>query len=394
MGRTLHRYLFLQVLGPFVAGLALFTFILLIARIMKLVEMVVNRGVPAGDVLLLFSYILPAFLEVTVPMALLLAILMAIGRLSADSELTAMRASGLSLYQISVPIAAFAALIFALSLVLSLHLRPWGNSRLKTGIFELARTRATAGLNEKVFNDDFEGLVIYVEEIEPSGTGLNHVLISDRRSPGEENTVIASRGSLVADEEQQTLHLRLMDGVTFTNEAGGREFHKTDFVQYDVSLDLGEALGELKTRKRDPSEIPLEELEGAIRTQRLAGENALPERIERTRRWAIPFSALIFPLLAIPLGLQPVRAVRSRGLAVSLVIILVYYMLLTAGDTLAANEILPPEIALWLPDLILALVGIALFVRASREQPPPLAGRLKALTGALRKTFARAEASP
>ena len=99
MGRTLHRYVFLQVLGPFVASLALFTFILLIARIMKLVELVLSRGVPAGEVLLLFSYILPAFLEVTVPMALLLAILMAIGRMSSDSELIAMRASGLNLYQ-------------------------------------------------------------------------------------------------------------------------------------------------------------------------------------------------------------------------------------------------------------------------------------------------------
>ena len=95
MGRTLHRYIFLQVLGPFAGGLALFTFILLIARILKLVEMVVNRGVPAGDILLLFSYILPAFLEVTVPMALLLACLMACGRLSADSELIALGVANL-----------------------------------------------------------------------------------------------------------------------------------------------------------------------------------------------------------------------------------------------------------------------------------------------------------
>src|SRR5262245_9267620 len=137
MGRTLHRYVFLQILAPFAAGLALFTFILLIARIMKLVEMVVNRGVPVLEILRVFSYILPAFLELTVPMALLLACLLACGRLSADSEITALKAAGLSLYQIATPIAAFACVIFVLSIFLSLYARPWGNAALKTAIFDL-----------------------------------------------------------------------------------------------------------------------------------------------------------------------------------------------------------------------------------------------------------------
>src|SRR5262252_8554835 len=153
MGRTLHRYVFLQVLAPFAAGLALFTFILLIARIMKLVELVVNRGVPTLEILKLFSYILPAFLEVTVPMALLLACLMACGRLSADSEYTALRSSGISLYQFATPIAAFAGLICVVSIFLSVYTRPWGNAALREGIFDLARTRASVGLKEHVFND-------------------------------------------------------------------------------------------------------------------------------------------------------------------------------------------------------------------------------------------------
>ncbi len=384
MGRTLHRYVFLQVLGPFAAGLGLFTFILLIARIMKLVELVVNRGVPLGQVLLLFSYILPAFLEVTVPMALLLAILMAIGRMSADSEVIAMRASGLSLYQITVPIAAFAVVIFVASMGLSLHARAWGNAQLKTGIFELARTRATAGLTEHVFNDDFAGLVIYVEEIEPPGTELRRILISDRRAPDQENTVIATSGTLVADEDAQTLHLRLKDGVTFTNDAANREFHKTDFKEYDVLLDLSEALGQLETRDRTPNEIPLAELSAIIDERELADESSVTERIELARRHAVPFAALIFPLLAVPLGLQPVRAVRSRGLAVSLVIILVYYLLLTGGDALAANEVLPVQLSIWMPNAILGTAGVLLFIRAARETRPPFEGRGRAFVEALR----------
>jgi len=108
MGRTLHRYVFLQILAPFAAGLALFTFILLIARIMKLVELVVNRGVPVFEILRVFSYILPAFLELTVPMALLLACLLTCGRLSADSEIIALTALGIGRRRILLPVGVLA----------------------------------------------------------------------------------------------------------------------------------------------------------------------------------------------------------------------------------------------------------------------------------------------
>ncbi len=380
MGRTLHRYVFLQVLGPFAAGLALFTFILLIARIMKLVEMVVNRGVPATQILRVFSFILPAFLEVTVPMALLLACLLACGRMSADSEITAMKAAGLSLYQISAPIGVFVVGVFILSLFLSIHARPWGNSALKSAIFELARTRATVGLKEHVFNDEFKGLVIYVEEIEPPGTELRRILISDRRQPGEENTVVAKRGSLVANEDTRSVNLRLFEGVIFTSRASERGYQKTDFSVYDVNLNLGEALGQLEMREREPSELPWKELGARIAELQAAGDPALAERVEWGRRLSIPFASLVFALIGIPLGLQPVRAVRSRGLAVSLVVILAYYLMLSAAETLGTQGKAPITLALWTPNIVLAVIGAVLFIRQAQELSLPTDGLWARLT--------------
>lgn len=381
MGRTLHRYVFLQILAPFAAGLALFTFILLIARIMKLVEMIVNRGVPALDVLRVFAYILPAFLEVTVPMALLLAVLLACGRLSADSEITAMKAAGLSLYQIAAPIAAFAGIVFLLSLFLSLYARPWGNSALKTAIFDLARTRATVGLKEHVFNDEFKGLVIYVEKIEPPGSNLRRILISDRRQPGEENTVVAKRGMLVAHEDTRSVNLRLFDGTIFTSRASEQGYHKTDFNTYDVNLNLSEALGQMETREREPSEMPLQDLRAAVVRERAKGEHARPERVELARRFSIPFAALVFAVIGVPLGLQPVRAVRSRGLAVSLVIILSYYLMLSAAETLATQGKAPIALSMWTPNLVLASIGSVLFFRQAQETARPGESALVRVTG-------------
>ena len=124
--RIINRYILREILVPFGLGLAVFTLILLIARILKLVEMVVNRGVPLLEVLKLFSYILPAFLEVTVPMALLLAVIVAFGRLSSDSEIVALKTSGVSLYQLMRPVALFAVVVYLVALALSLYARPVG----------------------------------------------------------------------------------------------------------------------------------------------------------------------------------------------------------------------------------------------------------------------------
>src|SRR6185436_108823 len=125
-------------------------------------------------------------------------------------------------------------------------------------------SRASVGLKEHVFNDEFKGLVIYVDEIEPPGTTLKRILVSDRRTPGAENTVVARRGTLVSNEDAQSVNLRLYDGVIFTSDGGQRDYHKTDFSVYDVSLNLAEALGQMETRERDPSEIGPGELRARI----------------------------------------------------------------------------------------------------------------------------------
>jgi len=119
VGKIVHRYVFREIVVPFLFGLSVFTFILLIARLLKLIELVVTRGVPVLNILQLLSYIMPAFLEVTVPMAMLLAILVAFGRLSADSEMVALRSSGLSLYQLIAPVAMVALLATAATAALS-----------------------------------------------------------------------------------------------------------------------------------------------------------------------------------------------------------------------------------------------------------------------------------
>lgn len=364
--KILDRYVLRELVVPFVLGLAIFTSILLIIRILKLVELVVNRGVPLGQMVRIFSYILPAFLEVTVPMALLLAILVAFGRLSSDSEVIALRAAGVSLYRLLVPVAAFAGLLAVLTGWLSITARPWGNSHLRLGLYEIVKTRAVAGIKPKVFNDEFKNLVIYVDRIRPAGDILEGILVADSRDPKLLNTVYAETGRLVTNEDRQTLTLRLENGGIYST-GSDESYQDTRFTTYDITLDLTAALAQLRNREKEASELTWSELQAAIAARQAAADPAHAERLEVHRKFAIPFACLVFAALGVPLGIQPTRSVHSRGFSLSLALIFLYYLLLTFGQNLGERGALPPLLAAWLPNGVLAVVAGVLLYRAGQE---------------------------
>lgn len=383
MGRILNRYLFVEILVPFFSGLAVFTFVLLIARILKLVEMVVNRGVPLLEMLKIFSLILPAFLEVTVPMALLLALLLGFGRLSSDSEIVALKTSGVSLYQMMLPVSIFTAFACVLTFWIASTVRPWSNGALKRELFEVVKSRASAGFKEKVFTNDFPGLVIYVEEIEAGGGTLKGILIADARNPAQRNTVIAKIGLLLPNDDTKTLNFRLLDGTIYGSGNRSGSFQKTDFNIYDVNLNLS-TLTDMRSQAKDPKEMTISELRARVAERQARGEPASQELLEIHRKFSIPFACLVFALVGVPLGIQPSRAVRSRGFSVSLVLIFLYYIPLTVGQTLAERGNLPPIVGLWLPNIAFLALGGFLFVKAARESPLRTMERLEALWVGLR----------
>ena len=383
MTRILHRYVFREIVVPFAFGLSVFTFILLIARLLKLIELVVTRGVPVLNILRLLSYILPAFLEVTVPMAMLLAILVAFGRLSADSEMIAMRSSGLSLYQLVPPVAIFVALATIATAGLSVWARPWGNRSLRSALFDIAKTRASAGIKPGIFNDDFPGLVIYSETIDSTSDRLTHVLIADGRDSQERNTIIASDGTMISDPATKTVTLRLRDGFIHTTDNRGSEY-QTKFESYDVNLDLRQMFAGSRQKERDPKELTIGQLRRAMEAKAEAGQSFVPELVEVHRKFAIPFACIVFGVVAMPLGIQPVRAARARGFAISLGMIFAYYVMLSFGQALAEQGTLPVLVGLWLPNLVFAVGGIYLFVQAGRERTLELLDRLQERIAAFR----------
>ncbi len=361
----IDRYVAREVMAPFCVGVALLTFALVTGRLLKLTEMVVNHGVTVGEVLRLISYIMPAFLEMTFPMAVLLGVLLGFGRMSGDREMIAARACGVSLYRLAVPVAAVALGVYAVSSYFAFSLRPWANEHLRRKIYQLTQTRTEAGLKEKVFNNNFPGLVVYVDEMSNSDSSMKGVMISDARDPQQQNTIVARRGILLPDEKNESLTLRLFDGSVFGVEAEGDASHVTSFHIYDLSVRPEEALG---MRTAGPEELPYPALRRRIAEARQAGTPDYDAETELAGKFTIPLATLFCAMLGISLGLKPARGGQSERFGISVALFFSYYSLMRMGETFAQRGKLNPFLAMSIPDVAFMTLAVWLFVRAASDR--------------------------
>ena len=369
--RTLSRYLLSEILPPFLLGLLTFTFILLIARILKLVELIVTRGIPLTQVGRLLVLILPTFLELTLPMAFLLAILLGLGRLSGDQELLALKSSGVSPVQILLPLIFMAASVAIITFLLTTWVRPAAQVALKDELYNIAKTRVGTVLREKVFNDDFPNILIYVEEIIPPGNVAQGILIIDKRETAKDNIILGKVGLINTEEQTHTLSLRLFDGSIYERDRTRSDFSQTNFNIYDFKLDLDEFIGPVKMKDAGPKEMSLNRLLETIEEKQAAGINARPELMEFHQRIAFSFAPIVFCLLGVSLSLLPrtSRANRSWGVALCIVWLVIYYALLSLGKALGERGAFHPFVALWFPNIVVGVISFHLFRKALYESP-------------------------
>jgi lipopolysaccharide export system permease protein len=387
--RTITRYLIAEILPPFLIGLLAFTVILLTARILRLVELVVTRGLPFLRITKLFGLLLPTFLEMTLPMALLLGIFVGLSRLSSDQEIVALKASGVSPTHVLLPVGILALGVSLITLLMAAWVRPHAQLALKEQLYDIAKSHVASGLRAKVFNDDFPGVLIYVEEVVPPGTSQG-VLIVDRRNPARENIIFSKVALFIPDEESKTLSLKLLDGTVYEHEANRAGFSQTHFNVYQFKLDLEEALSPARRKELGPREMSLRRLTKTIVAKRAAGLNPVSELIEIHQRLSFAVAPLLFSLLGVAFVLLPTRTRggRSWGLTLCLFWLLAYYTLLSLGKALGEREILPPWLALWIPTVVLGGIGSYLFRKAITESPLRMVGCLESFSAHVTRRLA------
>ena len=359
MIRILDRYVALELWPPFVISVAVFTFFLVIDRVYQLTDLVIGKQVPARLVLALLLYLLPPLLSLSMPIAVLMAVLIAGGRLSADLEVAALKASGVSPARLLRPFLAVGIIASVFIGWLTLAVNPWASAAFQRQLFRIAETQATAGIQERAFVSTFGRIVLYVEEVSPSQFALKGLLASDERDPALSRIIVAREGRVLSDSERRRLTLRFIDGtINESDAADPRRFRFTTFTLYDLNLPLSNPTATAEQQAKPEKEMPLGALTAAAEGKDRG--KAAPFLVELHKRFALPVAAVVFVLVGFPLGIRSHRGGRAVAITSSFAIVICYYILSTALEGPALGGRLPVWLAIWLPNAIFMVIGLAL----------------------------------
>ncbi|HWA96515.1 MAG TPA: LPS export ABC transporter permease LptG [Terracidiphilus sp.] len=356
--RILTRYILGEILSHALIGCAVFTFILFMRELPHILEMVVRNSSTFSTVAEVFLFNLPNTFRVTIPMAVLVGILLGLGRLASDSEIIAMRASGIGIaYFLRVAsIVAIGGTL--LGLANTLYFGPRANQAILDLQQELVTSQASYEIQPRVFYEDFKNYVLYVQDVRSSAGASNwrQVFMADVSNPANPLITTASSATVVNDSSQSLL-MRLRDGTHHETVAGDPEQYRIQtFTSFDRPLVLN-----------PQSDIHLGRLDTAIYalpTNALMGThdgpNALKYAVELQTRFAYPAACLVLMLVGVPLGMISRRGGKSSGLVYTLLLVVLYYILSYTGFSLSRQGKLPPFVGVWSANLLFAAAGIFL----------------------------------
>jgi lipopolysaccharide export system permease protein len=392
MLKILDRSMIKEVGPPFALAVAVLTFFLVIDRVYQLTDLVITKSVPFHLVLGLLVFMLPGVLALTVPMALLVAVLLAGGRLAGDLEIAALKASGVSPLRLFRPFLGLAVVVSGAVAMLTLVVAPAASGAFQNQLFRILQTRATTGIKERTFSASFNQMVMYVDDISASQVALRGLLVSDERDPKLSRIIVAREGRLFSDAKTRRVTMRFIDGTISETDAGdARRFRITGFTLYDLNLPLDNPQRAAERIEKPEKEMSLRTLRETIADLKRQGQIVTPLQVEFHKRFSLPVAALVFVLVSFPLGIRTHRGGRTLALASSLAIVVAYYVVHTFLENMALRGSMPVAMAMWLPNVIFGVTGLVL-LRAVTDGLPASWGRLvwrmwAAVPRALRRVF-------
>ena len=369
MKRILLRYLLVEQAVPFFVSLLVMTLVLFLGKMMQYTQLLFASESGLADLGMLLLYSLPYFLIFTIPMATLLAVLLAFARLAHDNEITAMKTTGISFYQMIPPVALLTGFAWLTTLGLSSFVLPYSNRGFQRVLLELAHSRVQLGLKERIFNDQFDGLVFFINSISPDGRHLRQVFIDDERSPETKSTIVAEEGFLVHDPSGKRITLRLLRGQILRVGDEMESLQTIRFQNYDFNLDLDSfAFSEKGLRKRERN-LSFTDLRQALTSTKLDKKKRNRLLFEWHRRLSLPFACIVLGFIAAPLSVKSRTGSRLSGVVLGLFLFLLYYLFVLAAKALGKVGPYPPAIGLWLPNIIFGVLAVILWIKTARESP-------------------------
>lgn len=391
--RTLDRYIIREILLPFAIALVVLSFVLIIPFIIDQAEQLIQKAVPWPTILRLMGTLVPATLGLTIPMALLVAVLMAFGRLSGDREIVVLMACGVSPYRLLRPVLLLAVAAAAATMWVLVDAIPDANQTFREITSRVVADRAEGQVRARVFFEDFPNTVLYVREVPATG-GWKDVLAADTRNPAQPIIYVARRGRMVVDRDARTIQMVLEEGAQHTTRANEPSVYEiVRFDQMVISLDP-ESVFPRTGPARGEREMTIAELRARVAELEARGQPHHNEVIEIHKKFSIPVACLVFAVLAVALGVSNRRDGKLASFVLGLIVIFAYYVIMFMAHAMAKGALIPAWSAMWLPNVILGGLGVALLVSRTKGVDQTVRLRLPEWRWPLRRSAAADAGAP
>ncbi len=361
----LYSYLATEMLAPFFASFIIINSVFFLVKLIPFLNFTLELNIGLPDFVRLFAFLFPNIFLYSIPMAAMIGITIGFARLSSDSEILALKASGISIYQVLPPTIVVAILIALFTAFFSIKLIPLSEVSMKRLIYQLMTEKINHGIKEHSFTEALGDVVVHVDKINKKTGEWQKVWVSDMR--GVQNPVItmASTGSMKSNIEDMMVSIVLRNGSL--HRPGNDSAQIVQFERYIINIPL--LPPDTRATRLKRSSLTMDEL---LENSRLETQNTTHKRkllIEYHKRLVLPFGCLMISLIGLPLGLQARPGKKAIGIQAGLAIFILYYILFTFGKTLAEEDVLPIALAMWTPNVLFLLLAIFWIIQISNEKP-------------------------
>ncbi|MDR2018203.1 MAG: LptF/LptG family permease [Syntrophobacterales bacterium] len=380
--RTLHRrfyiYLLKELIYVFLLSLGILTFILVLSRIGKLADLVINRGVEVKDIVLLIVYSSPPYLTFTLPMAFLLSTIVILGRLSTENEILALKTSGVNLMHLFTPLISVGVAITVFGFLNAGTLLPRAGNLFRDTLLNIVKKGISLDDKEGAFNDTLPDIVVYIDKVNTKDKHLTGILVADDRDQDVKQTISASRGIISLDPVTLNLTFLLENGNLHRWEKKEDTYKNVSFKNYTFIMNLANVLPSNTFVRKRHFEMTNDELRAHIavaKTESLKYDLLL----EIYKKVSIPVSSLAFVFLTVPLGIKRRVEGKFSGILYSLLLFLFYYLLMAVAENVGKSIQMPVLITTFIPNIAIMLIGLYLMRDINRESHTGAALRLRQL---------------
>ena len=357
--KILRDYLLKEFVGPLLLTLVVLVFVMtLVGTVKDIADQVINKGVDLLSIFKVFLLMSPYIITYALPISVLAAVLMSLGRLSSDNEIVAIRASGINSFSLVMPLLTIGIILSLFLVIINNQVASYAHFAYRKTLIDIGIRNPTAAFEEGVFINSFDKYILFIYNVDHKRNRLNNVRIYEPQGEGKPTrTIVAKSGEFITDLDKQTIKLKLTDGTSDEPDPENpTSFYKLNFKTYFMNLSLANAQKKGNIEKKE-KEMTIQELQQKMIRLDKEGVNTTPLQVKIAEKITLAFSCIVFVLLGAPLAIITRRREKSINIGLAVLIMALYYPIFIGCEALAIQGYLNSTFVMWLPNIIFGSIG-------------------------------------